>query len=268
MTFPRSVINRRSVPIALAIALSLCGALPAAGQIPERMKLRIHLNEPLCQESRDKVIRGISVSINGRDDEFTPLTKVSDCVWENQGITTLNPDISFFSLRLTDKTIGDKGRTRCRKPKLLGTSTLEVWFGERGPGVVRQLAVEGSPLPYVRIVKAKVRARKPEAGRTDVDCDETWAVPGSLFGVQVAIEDVRVQIFKKKEMKCGLALNASDSLAKAAKGTEIDYTKRLADILADQGWEAKLCHPATYMPPETIEESLRGRKPSLRVKVN
>ena len=67
------------------------------------MKLRIHLNEPLCQ-SQDKVIRGISVSINGRDDEFTPLTKVSDCVWENEEIATLNPGISFFSLRLTDKT--------------------------------------------------------------------------------------------------------------------------------------------------------------------
>ncbi|PYQ28299.1 MAG: hypothetical protein DMF56_15925 [Acidobacteria bacterium] len=266
--FRCSVISRRSVQISCAIALSFCGALPAAGQIPERMTLRIHLNEPLCQESRDKVIREISVSINGRDGEFTPLEKVSDCEWEKQGIKTLNPDISFFSLRLKDKSVGDMGRTRCRKPKLLGTSTLEVWFGERGTGVVRQLAVKGSPLDYVRIVKAKIRDRKPEAGTSDVDCDETWDVPGSLVGVQVAIEDVRVQIFKKKEMKCGLALNASDRLTKAAKGTEIDYTKRLADIIADQGWEAKLCHAATYMPPETIEESLRGKKPSLTVKVN
>lgn len=266
MMFPLSVIDRRSIPIACAIALSLCGALPAAGQIPERMKLRIHLNEPLCQELRNGAIRGISVSTNGRDDEFTPLTKVSDCEWEKEGIATHNPDISLFSLRLTDKAVGDKGRTRCRKPKLLGTSTLEVWFGERGTGVVRQLAVEGSPLRYARIVKAKPRDRKPEAGTGDVDCEETSAVPGNLLGVQVAIEDVRVQIFKKKEMKCGLALN--DSLTRAARGTEIDYTKRLADILADQGWEATLCHPATYMPPETIEESLRGKKPSLRVKVN
>jgi len=267
MVFRRSVINRHSVRIACAIVLSLCGALTAAGQLPTKMKLRLHLNEPLCNESRGNVIKEISVSINGRDESF-PLAKVSDCVWEYADMPTLNPDISFFSLRLTDKNTGDKGRTRCRRPKLLDTSTLEVWFGERGTDVARQLAVTGSRLDYVRIVKAKGDDRKPEAGTADIDCEEAWAVPGSLFGVQVAIEDVRVQIFKKKEMKCGLALNASDRLARAPKGTEFDYTKRLADIIADQGWEAKLCHPATYVPPETIEESLRGQKPSLKVRVD
>lgn len=267
MMFRRAVIDRRSVPIACAIALSLCGALPAAGQIPERMKLRIHLNDPLCHETRAKSIREISVSINGRDYEPTPLTEMPDCVWEKQGLTTLNPDISFFSLRLTDKTIGDRGRTRCRKPRLLGTSTLEVWFGERGTGVARQLTVDGSPPRYVRIVKAK-SSGNTDPGMSDVDCDEGWDLPGSLFGVQVEIEDVRVQIFKKKEMKCGISLNVSERLAKAATGTELDYTNHLPDIIAGQAWKAELCHAGTYMPLEAIKESLRDERPSLKVKVN
>ena len=130
------------------------------------------------------------------------------------------------------------------------------------------MAVDGSPPRYVRIVRAKVRDRKPEAGKGDVDCEETWTVPGSLFGVQVAIEDVRVRIFKKKEMKCGISLNASDRLAKAATGTELDYTNHLPDIIAGQAWKAELCHAGTYMPLEAIKESLRYEKPSLKVRVN
>jgi hypothetical protein len=160
-------------------------------------ELHIWLDDATC-----KNVDQVSVVTNGRDQAFRA-EKLPDCSWKLTEIGRHNLDISYFSLRL-----GGMGRTPCRRARLIdGTSNIQLRFTSRGRNVAHEMEVLGAPLDYAREL--------PATRDGNVQCSEKGLVPATLFDVQFDIEDLRLRLFEKKTVACGVILDDVAALGKA-----------------------------------------------------
>lgn len=229
------------------LAVTWTFAFYANAQTPAR-ELHIRLDDALCKD-----VQQVSVVTNGRDAALRA-EKVSDCTWKLTGIARHNLDISYFSLRL-----GGIGRTPCRRATEVDRSNIQLVFTRRGGVEAHEMEIVGAPVDYARDL--------PATRGGDVRCLEKGSVPATLFDVQFDIEDLRLRLFEKKPVACGVILDDLATLRKARKGDVVPMTSReLVPAVVKQGLQGKNCHAPTLTPPEAIEQSLRG-KPRLDIKV-
>lgn len=223
----------------LVFALTTTLALVANAQTPAP-ELHIRLDDVLCRG-----VEQVSVVTNGRDRAFRA-EKVSDCNWKLTAIGRHNLEISYFSLRF-----GGTGRTGCKRATAIDASTIQLVFTQRGRVESREIeiAIDGAALDYVRQLPSL---------DDGVPCLEKGAVPGTLLDVQFDIEDLRLRLFEKKPVACGVIVN--DVLAKARKGDVVAVTSReLVPAVVKQGLRGRNCYAPTLTPPEALEPGLRSR---------
>jgi hypothetical protein len=226
------------------LALTVTLAYHASGQ-----ELHIRLDDATC-----KNVDRVSVVTNGRDQAFRA-EKVSDCFWKLTEIGRYNLDISYFSLRL-----GGIGRTPCRRATPIDrSSNIQLRITRRGRNVAHEMEILGAPLDYAREL--------PATRDGDVRCSEKGLVPATLFDVQFDIEDLRLRLFEKKTVACGVILDDVAALGKAKKGDVVPITvKELLPVVVTQGFKGKNCYAPTLTPPEALQRSL-SRKARLDIKV-
>lgn len=233
--------------LACMVALTVILASGADAQT-SAVELRIRLDDALCEGVQD-----VSVVTNGRDSAFRAV-KVSNCNWKITDIPRHNLDISYFSLRL-----GGVGRTGCRRARLLDGANIQLVFTKAGKAEAHRIEIDGAPLDYARELAA--------TGEGDIQCSEKGVVPATLFDVQFDIEDLRLRLFEKKTVACGVILNDVAAVGNAKKGDVVEITSReLAPAVVKQGLKGKACFAPTFTPPEALERSL-GRNPRLNITV-
>jgi hypothetical protein len=204
-------------------------------------ELHIKLDDATC-----KGVEQVSVVINGRDNPRLA-RQMSKCEWKLEEIGKHNLDISYFSLRLHGY-----GRTPCEHATPIDKSNnLNVSFTKRGQKEAHELEISGDPLDYVR---------KPSTRYSGVSCSEAGFLPGTLYDVQFDIEDLRLGLFEKKPVGCGVILY--DIAGKARKGDSLEITfKQIVPAVVKEGIEGKNCYAPTFIPPEAIEQLLRRKAP-------
>jgi hypothetical protein len=236
----------RTNPCLVALTLTVAFATSAQTRAPE---LHIQLDEVVCRD-----VEKVSVVTNGRDHAF-PAEKTSDCRWKLTEIERHNLEISYFSLRL-----GGIGRTPCMRAKPIeGSNDIQLKVTRRGRADALELEIAGASVDYAREL--------PATRQGDVRCSEKGLVPGTLLGIQFDIEDLRLRLFEKKTVGCGVILDDVAALGKAKKGDLVPITvKELAPVVMRQGLKGKNCYAPTLTPPEAIEQSL-SRKARFDIKV-
>jgi hypothetical protein len=227
----------RKAAYVFALTITVASRIGAQTPAPE---LHIKLDDALCRG-----VQNVSVVTNGRDNAFRA-EKVSPCRWKLTGIQRHNLDISYFSLRL-----GGIGRTRCRRATPGHGPNIQLEFTKRGLSNARELEIVGAPVDYARDL--------PATRHGDVQCWEKGSVPATLFDVQLDLEDLRLRLFEKMPVACGVIVDDVATLGKAGKGDVVPITSReLVPAIVKQGLRAKSCYAPTFTPPEAVEQSLRG----------
>lgn len=242
MKFPTPTTNDVR---AFAIIVTMAMTFAAKAQT----ELLIELDKSLCDR-----VGSVSVVYNQSDTAW-PAEKLPECRWKRTFVGTINPRITSFSLRL-----GNVGRTPCRRAKQAGRN-LRIAFRHPGDGPAYDMKIDGPVFTYVRQVNA------PD--RDDVPCEEEDTTRSTLYGVQFALEDLRVQLFEQRRVACGVILDDLAPLKKIKDGGEVEINPRhLADAVVAQGLKTKLCTPPTFLTAEVIEADLKKKNRSFRIKVN
>jgi hypothetical protein len=242
MTCPVNLSLRARV---LALTLILAFRMNAQTS-PAKPQLHILLASALCSK-----VQGVSVAINGRDDAL-PAIELSKCRWNLPEIESQNLEISYFSLRLDGI-----GRTPCRRATPGDGSNLQLVFTRRGlqpPHEIEILA--GAPVDYARDL--------PASRDGDVQCWEKGTVPGKLSEVQFDVEHLRLRLFEKKPVACGVIIDEVASRGAAGKSVPVTV-KDLAPLVVKQGLEGKNCYAPGLTPPEAIEPALRRQRLEIKV---
>jgi len=244
---------------ACVFALTIALAHSATAQTSEPV-LYISLDRVTCRGVQD-----VSVVINGRDNALSTASarkvnpKEADCTWiRSTGIGRHNVHISFFSLRI-GKDGETKGRTPCRRATSRKDSNdIQLLFTRIYWGA-HDLEIAGPRVDYSREV------RTISAG--DVPCSEKEVVPETLLDVQFDIEDLRLRLFEKKTVACGVILNDVGNLRKAKKRAVVPITpKQLESEVVNQGFKGKSCYAPTFTPVEALKSSLENKGLDITVK--
>lgn len=243
MKFPTLTSNDlRVFAVLLVVAMTSFAA-------EAQTELLIELDKSLCER-----VDSVSVVYNQSDTAW-PAEKLPQCKWKRTITGSINPKITFFSLRL-----GNVGRTPCRRATS-ANGNLRVGFRHPGDGPAYEMKIEGPVFNYVRQVTA--------IDKDDVPCEEEDTTRSTLYGVQFASEDVRVQLFEQRRVACGVILDDLAPLKKIdGSGGDVDIQpKHLADAVVAQGLKTKLCIPPTFLTAEVIEADLRQKNRSFKIKV-
>jgi hypothetical protein len=227
------------------LTLTVLVAFRIRAQTPSP-ELHIKLDDALCKD-----VQRVSVVTNGRDNAFRA-EKVSDCRWTFPEIGRHNLDVSYFSLRL-----GGIGRTPCRRATPAGGSNIQLVFTRRGLLPSHEIEIlAGAPVDYARDL--------PATRNGDVQCWEKGAVPGTLSDVQFDVEHLRLRLFEKKPVACGVIIDEVASRGDAGKSVPVTV-KELVPLVVKQGLQGKNCYAPGLTPPEAIEPALRRQRLEIKV---
>ncbi|HYK05926.1 MAG TPA: hypothetical protein VE974_29555 [Thermoanaerobaculia bacterium] len=170
-------------------------------------------------------------------------------------------DGTVFSLR-----IPGRGRTPCRSGKAVDAWHMDVTFTGTGGETARNLEiVRGNADPSVDSRPAYVREVGPSPAG-DVRCDEEGLLPKTLSNVQLDLENVRLQVFPARTVRCAVIVDHLLPGADAKEPAEIG-PKELANAVRRYDIEGKHCYGPTITVVEPLETSLRTLTRSFRVTV-
>jgi hypothetical protein len=220
------------------VALLLGLAIPLAAEA--QTELVIKLDKTLCAGAGS-----VDVAYNQSDTPWPATKQPPDCTWKLK-TGTINPKITFFSLRLPKI-----GRTPCRRARQEGDN-LRIDFRYPGKGDVYNMEIDGPVFSYVRQVKT--------LERDDVPCEEEDTTRAPLYGVRLALEDLRVQVFEDQRVDCGVILDEVAPVKKITGSGRIDITpKDLAEAALAQGVKQKLCIAPTFLTAEVLAADLKKK---------
>lgn len=254
-----------SLAYALALTVTLAHEANAQTQVRE---LHITLMGEACAR-----VDQVWVVINGRDDarlaDEDERPKKAEkgrlkCYWKLPGIKRHDVDISFFSLRL-DRLEGIPlqrialGRTPCRRAERIDEFNILVEFTTRGEADAHDLKIGGPSVEYARELSATRDG--------DVRCSEKQSVPATLLDFQYDIEELRLRLFQRNTVACGLSLNHVAGLDKVKKNAKVPVTpKQLESEVVKQGFKGKSCYAPTFTPVEALKSSLENKGLDITVK--
>lgn len=231
------MIRLRTIRPVFALAVILASHVNAQTPPPN---LHIRLDHATCAD-----VQSVSVVINGLDTLFdADEVKGAKCTWIVAGIARYNLDIAHFSLRL-----GGIGRTPCIRATPIDGSNIQLVFTRRGEEQAYGMKIAGTSVDYAREV--------PSTRQSEVPCWEQGKLPATLYDVQFDIENVRLRLFEKKTVACGLILDKVDTLGRAKKGDLVKVTsKELIEAVGKNEIAGKNCYAPTLTPPEILEQSV------------